>query len=295
MHQKYEFEYSPCYKHVFHSHISGLLGVLVEPFFAKDEGIFYRGNTLEPWKQLGVNCLGAIAIIAWSAFWSFLLFGILKSHNLLRVDEHTEVLGNDLLHHGEAAYPIDAWLEYQYETQPTEKTTMVDRVMAKLKHLTNETPIENSSSDEKGKNLSELREGIEVQKEFSVQSSNGAEKQASNILTVDGNIGHGTSPSMSKTINRLRQSSSVTIQSSIDGEVNTGYVEEVSVYSENPLSKRWRTTSTTTQTTNTDCVRYTNATGTIDVINTLEPIDATDELVDGKRSFDTISLRSIAV
>ena len=54
--------------------------MIVEPFFEENEGIFYKGDAFESWRKLGVNVLGAISIIAWSGFWSFLVFGILNLH-----------------------------------------------------------------------------------------------------------------------------------------------------------------------------------------------------------------------
>ena len=41
-------------------------------------GIFWDGNTSHPWKVLGVNLLGMVAISAWSMAWSAAVFGTLK-------------------------------------------------------------------------------------------------------------------------------------------------------------------------------------------------------------------------
>ena len=42
------------------------------------------------------------------------MFGGLSLIKKLRIDRETEFKGNDLIKHGEAAYPRDAWVEMQY-------------------------------------------------------------------------------------------------------------------------------------------------------------------------------------
>ena len=64
--------------------------------------------------MLGVHIAAALAILAWSIFWSTLLFGALKYTKMLRVSTEMEFKGMDLVKHGEAAYPAGAWKEYQY-------------------------------------------------------------------------------------------------------------------------------------------------------------------------------------
>ena len=61
-------------------------------------------------KPFGVNLLGVVAIFSWSAGWSVLIFGGLKWVGMLRIDRDTEFRGNDTVKHGEAAYPVDAWV-----------------------------------------------------------------------------------------------------------------------------------------------------------------------------------------
>ena len=96
----------------------GILGVICVPFFQAGEGIFWLGgDRTAPWENLGVNIAGLLAIIAWTAFWSVLIFGSLSYFNLLRIDRETEFRGNDLVKHGESAYPGSAWTEEQYTRQ----------------------------------------------------------------------------------------------------------------------------------------------------------------------------------
>ena len=71
--------------------------------------------------MLGVHIAAALAILAWSIFWSTLLFGALKYTKMLRVSAEIELEGMDLVKHGEAAYPVGAWVEYQYYKTETGK------------------------------------------------------------------------------------------------------------------------------------------------------------------------------
>lgn len=92
----------------------GVVGVLSVPFFAFGTGIFWLGDQEESWKLLGINLAGVLAITLWAAFWSSLIFGPLKFFDQLRIDSDTEFRGCDIIKHGEAAYPVDAWVELQY-------------------------------------------------------------------------------------------------------------------------------------------------------------------------------------
>ena len=86
------------------------------PFFDREDGIFVKGDTLDAWRRLGVNIIGASVIIAWTSFWSFVLFWSVKKLNWLRIEKYDEYYGMDLTQHGESAYPASAWMEDQYET-----------------------------------------------------------------------------------------------------------------------------------------------------------------------------------
>ena len=100
----------------------GILGVLAAPFFSSGDGIFWVGNTVAPWKTLGINIGGLLAIIAWAAFWSTAMFGSLFYFGFLRIDRETEFKGNDIVKHGESAYPRDAWVEMQYSMKNQKQT-----------------------------------------------------------------------------------------------------------------------------------------------------------------------------
>jgi len=110
----------------------GMVGVLLVPWFSivdgGDEGIdqggiFWYGGHSHAWKRFGINIAALLAITVWSLLWSVLIFGSLKYFDLLRIDTDTEFKGNDLVKHGESAYPVDAWVELQYEKKSRKIST----------------------------------------------------------------------------------------------------------------------------------------------------------------------------
>merc|ERR1712018_733929 len=101
----------------------GIVGVLLVPWFSildggeegEDQGgIFWYGGSSYAWTRFGVNIAALLAITVWSLGWSCMIFGGLKYFDLLRIDTDTEFKGNDMVKHGESAYPRDAWVEMQY-------------------------------------------------------------------------------------------------------------------------------------------------------------------------------------
>ena len=77
--------------------IGGTLGVICVAFFMQGSGIFWSGNTSEPWIILGNNLLGLLTIFVWAGLWSTLIFGSLYAAKILRVDRETEFRGSDLV------------------------------------------------------------------------------------------------------------------------------------------------------------------------------------------------------
>ena len=59
------------------------------------------------WSQL----VGLLLITAWSASTCSLVFFMLKLNNSLRLPREVELAGCDVIKHGEAAYPPDAYLD----------------------------------------------------------------------------------------------------------------------------------------------------------------------------------------
>jgi Amt family ammonium transporter len=80
--------------------VCGALGTLMVGLLATDGGLFYGGG----FKQLGVQAVGVISIGAWALATGFILFGILKATNGLRVSRRIEEEGLDVYEHGEAVY-----------------------------------------------------------------------------------------------------------------------------------------------------------------------------------------------
>ena len=87
-------------------------------------GIFFYGGYSYAWKRLIVNVIGVLSITAWSVLWSFLIFGCLKMAKLLRIDEETEFFGIDVAKHGEASYPMDAWVSSLKTLAGNKKTSV---------------------------------------------------------------------------------------------------------------------------------------------------------------------------
>ena len=120
------------------NHIIGLVGVLMVPFFSnmdgggndtEDSGMFWHEDCTRVWKWFGINLVGSLSIIVWSILWSFVMFGTLNFFNLLRIDPDTESRGNDLMVHGEAAYPEDPLVESDYENTARKKSPILAPIM----------------------------------------------------------------------------------------------------------------------------------------------------------------------
>ena len=95
----------------------GLIGLLSVPWFmytgleAGSRGVFWDGHLAHPWLVLAHQIAGALAIVSWAIFWSTLVFGLMHVCKVLRVSSSVEMNGMDVLKHGEAAYPANAWLD----------------------------------------------------------------------------------------------------------------------------------------------------------------------------------------
>ena len=113
------------------------------PFLAYGTGIFWIGDTADPWAQLGINLGCLLAIILWAAAHSFVIFGLLYHFKLLRIDKETEFRGCDIVKHGEAAYPVSAWKEMQYDNATTNMKKSLPSFMAH-----NKTNLSNGGSSD---------------------------------------------------------------------------------------------------------------------------------------------------
>ena len=56
-----------------------------------------------------MNFAGLIVITLWTGVLCSLMFFLLNYFHLFRVDRDTEIVGNDIVKHGEPAYPVSAY------------------------------------------------------------------------------------------------------------------------------------------------------------------------------------------
>lgn len=87
--------------------INGIFGTLAVGLWATDTGLFYGGG----WRQLGVQALGDVAVIAFVLPVSLLMFAAIKGLVGLRVPPEIESAGLDLALHGIESYPEFAGVE----------------------------------------------------------------------------------------------------------------------------------------------------------------------------------------
>jgi len=86
---------------------------------ATDWGVFYGAGP----SQLGIQCLGVLAIGAWTCGTSAIMFYILNKLQILRVSHDDEIMGLDESHHGGAAYDFP---------QVTSKVAVKDGTMTEV-------------------------------------------------------------------------------------------------------------------------------------------------------------------
>ena len=88
--------------------LNGLWGTLACGLFSTTTGLFYGHG----FAQLGIQVIGVLAVGAWTAFWAFLIFGVMKlikrkdGTPFLRTTPEEEIRGLDISEHGLiSAYP----------------------------------------------------------------------------------------------------------------------------------------------------------------------------------------------
>jgi Amt family ammonium transporter len=87
--------------------VGGILGTLMVAVFAAE--IFGGAGLVDGMtmgSQLGVQALGVVATVAWTAIFSWLIFKITKAVCGLRVNDDQITEGLDLSEHGERAYTL---------------------------------------------------------------------------------------------------------------------------------------------------------------------------------------------
>ena len=80
---------------------NGIWGTLACGLFSVDTGLFYGHG----WKQLGIQALGEVSILAWTTVCMLITFSLIKKFHGLRASAEEETVGLDKLEHGlDSAY-----------------------------------------------------------------------------------------------------------------------------------------------------------------------------------------------
>lgn len=75
---------------------NGIWGTIACGLFSVDTGLFYGHG----FRQLGVQCLGEVTILAWTTVCMIITFTLIKKFHGLRASKEEEVIGLDKLEHG---------------------------------------------------------------------------------------------------------------------------------------------------------------------------------------------------
>lgn len=75
---------------------NGIWGTIACGLFSVDTGLFYGHG----FKQLGIQCLGEVTILAWTTVCMIITFTLIKKFHGLRASKEEEVIGLDKLEHG---------------------------------------------------------------------------------------------------------------------------------------------------------------------------------------------------
>jgi len=132
----------------------GIIGLLAVPWFmytgqaVGERGIFWDGHESYPWLVLAYQIAGALSIATWAMLWSALIFGSLNLLKILRVSDSDEYIGMDVIKHGESAYPVTAWAEYQYSK--TSKIKSMIGTQINIMGMNTQTPEQPPQQDNKG-------------------------------------------------------------------------------------------------------------------------------------------------
>lgn len=90
---------------------NGIWGTLAVGLFATDTGLFYGGG----FRQLGVQALGIVAILAYTTVMMLVTFTLIKKFHGLRVTAEEEISGLDSVEHGLAS----AYAGFEFALDPT--------------------------------------------------------------------------------------------------------------------------------------------------------------------------------
>ena len=93
----------------------GMCGVLAAPFIIGKGGIFDPDKEISAMHQIWSQVVGLLLITAWSGTITSLIFFFLRLNNKLRLPREVEIAGCDVIKHGEAAYPAEAYENDQFD------------------------------------------------------------------------------------------------------------------------------------------------------------------------------------
>lgn len=75
---------------------NGIWGTIADGLFNVESGVFYGGG----FEHLGIQCLGEVSIVAWTAVCMVIVFAAIKKFHGLRASREEELIGLDKLEHG---------------------------------------------------------------------------------------------------------------------------------------------------------------------------------------------------
>jgi Amt family ammonium transporter len=103
----------------------GIVGIILPSFLDQTTGVCYGGDG----KQIGIQLLGMIAIIAWSGIGTFIIFGGCKCFKILRMPIYAEAYGLDLVDNGVYGMNVDLAapkIEFVDELENQEQSELSD-------------------------------------------------------------------------------------------------------------------------------------------------------------------------
>ena len=96
--------------------------MLAAPFVIGAGGVFDAATSVTAMHQIWSQLVGLLVITAWAASVSSLIFFTLNLNNKLRLPREVELAGCDVIKHGEAAYPAEAYTQAEAITTSTVQT-----------------------------------------------------------------------------------------------------------------------------------------------------------------------------